>query len=60
VEKSGPDEFVFEHGPDFTRHIEQFDPDVSKVLVGYNPDSDKVLNRRQAGRLRELSGYLRA
>jgi 5-dehydro-2-deoxygluconokinase len=58
VEKSGQDEFDFEYGPDFARHIEQFDPTFAKVLVRYNPEGDKALNRRQAGRLRELSGYL--
>jgi 5-dehydro-2-deoxygluconokinase len=58
VEKSGRDEFDFEYGPDFARHIEQFDPTFAKVLVRYNPGGDKILNRRQAARLRELSGYL--
>src|SRR5262249_53330702 len=60
VEKSGQDEFDFEYGPDFARHIEQFEPTFSKVLVRYNPGGDKAMNRRQAGRLRELSQYLRA
>jgi myo-inositol catabolism protein IolC len=60
VEKSGQDEFDFEYGPEFGRHIEQFDPTFAKVLVRYNPDGDKTLNRRQAGRLKELSGYLHA
>src|SRR5262249_24738883 len=50
----------FEYGPDFARHIEQFEPTFSKVLVRYNPGGDKAMNRRQAGRLRELSQYLRA
>ena len=60
VEKSGQDEFDFEYGPDFARHIEQFDPTFAKVLVRYNPGGDKALNRRQASRLRELSGFLHA
>jgi 5-dehydro-2-deoxygluconokinase len=60
VEKSGQDEFNFEYGPDFARHVEQFDPTFAKVLVRYNPGGDKALNRRQAARLRELSGYLHA
>src|SRR5262249_52692979 len=47
VEKSGQDEFQFEYGPDFARHIEQFDPTFSKVLVRYNPGGDRALNRRQ-------------
>jgi myo-inositol catabolism protein IolC len=60
AEKSGQDEFDFEYGPDFARHIEQFNPTFCKVLVRYNPEGDKALNRRQADRLRQLSDYLRA
>src|SRR5215471_6586906 len=40
VEKSGQDEFVFEYGPNFARHIEMFNPTFSKVLVRYNPQGD--------------------
>lgn len=58
VEKSGQDEFDFEYGADFTRHIESFQPTFCKVLVRYNPEDDLVLNRRQAARLKQLSGYL--
>jgi 5-dehydro-2-deoxygluconokinase len=60
MEKSSQEEFDFEYGPDFARHIEQFDPTFAKVLVRYNSGGDKALNRRQAARLRELSGYLHA
>ncbi len=60
AEKSGQDEFDFEYGADFARHIEQFDPTFCKVLVRYNPGGDKALNRRQADRLRQLSDYLHA
>jgi len=60
AEKSGQDEFDFEYGPDFARHIEQFNPTFCKVLVRYNPSGDKALNRRQAARLRQLSDYLHA
>lgn len=59
VEKSGQDEFDFEYGDDFARHIEAFAPDFAKVLVRYNADGDAALNRRQAARLRRLSEYLR-
>src|SRR5436189_5626115 len=38
VEKSGQYEFDFQYDDDFVDHIEQFDPDFSKVLVRYNPD----------------------
>jgi myo-inositol catabolism protein IolC len=33
VENSGQNEFDFDYGEDFGAHIEQFDPDFSKVLV---------------------------
>lgn len=58
AEKSGQDEFDFEYGADFARHIDQFDPTFCKVLVRYNPGDDKELNRRQAARLKQLSDYL--
>ncbi len=58
AEKSGQDEFDFEYGEDYARHIEAFDPTFSKVLVRYNPEGDKSLNRKQAERLRQLSDYL--
>jgi myo-inositol catabolism protein IolC len=58
VEKSGQDEFDFEYGDDFGRHIEQFDPAFSKVLVRYNPGGDRELNARQTARLRRLSDWL--
>jgi myo-inositol catabolism protein IolC len=58
VERSGQDEFDFEYGDDFGRHIEEFDPTFSKVLTRYNPDGDAALNRRQSERLRRLSDWL--
>ncbi|HYY44186.1 MAG TPA: DUF2090 domain-containing protein [Actinomycetota bacterium] len=60
VEKSGQDEFDFEYGADYARHIEEFDPSFAKVLVRYNPEADEDTNRRQAARLKELSQYLHA
>src|SRR4051812_36264320 len=60
VEKSGQDEFDFQYGDDFGAHIEQFDPDFSKVLVRYNPDGDAVMNERQLGRLKRLADWLHA
>ncbi len=59
AEKSGQDEFEFEYGDDFARHIEALRPTFSKVLVRYNPDGDPELNRRQHTRLKRLSDYLR-
>src|SRR5262245_15544047 len=58
AEKSGQDEFDFEYGPDFGRHIEDFGPTFCKVLVRYNPEGDREMNRRQAARLAQLSNYL--
>jgi len=58
VEKSGQDEFDFQYDEDFGAHIEQFDPDFSKVLVRYNPDADAEMNERQLGRLKTLADWL--
>ena len=61
VEKSGQNEFDFEYGAEFGAHIEQFNPDFSKVLVRYNPDDpDTEMNERQLGRLKELADWLHA
>jgi myo-inositol catabolism protein IolC len=59
AEKSGQDEFDFEYGEDFAKHIEAFQPTFCKVLVRYNPEGDRALNRRQSARLNRLSEYLR-
>jgi myo-inositol catabolism protein IolC len=58
AEKSGQDEFDFEYGEDFSKHIEAFRPTFCKVLVRYNPEGDSELNRRQSARLYLLSDYL--
>ena len=58
TEKSGQDEFDFEYGDDFVRHIEAVNPTFAKVLVRYNPEGDPTMNARQADRLRRLSDYL--
>jgi 5-dehydro-2-deoxygluconokinase len=60
AEKSGQEEFDFEYGEDFAKHIEAFNPTFCKVLVRYNPEGDKDMNARQAARLRRLSDYLHA
>jgi 5-dehydro-2-deoxygluconokinase len=59
AEKSGQEEFDFEYGEEFAKHIEAFQPTFCKVLVRYNPKGDPVLNRRQSARLNRLSEYLR-
>jgi 5-dehydro-2-deoxygluconokinase len=58
AEKSGQDEFDFEYGEDFGKHIAKFNPTFCKVLVRYNPEGDATLNRRQAERLKRLSDFL--
>ena len=58
AEKSGQDEFDFEYGEDFAKHVEMFNPTFCKVLVRYNPEGDRVLNQRQSARLKRLSDYL--
>ena len=58
AEKSGQDEFDFEYGEDFAKHIEAIKPTFCKVLVRYNPEAERDLNRSQAARLRRLSDYL--
>ncbi len=59
AEKSGQEEFDFEYGEDFPKHIEAIRPSFCKVLVRYNPEGDGALNERQAARLKRLSDYLR-
>ncbi|MBV8902135.1 MAG: DUF2090 domain-containing protein [Acidobacteriia bacterium] len=58
VEKSGQEEFDFEYGEDFAKHIEAIRPTFSKVLVRYNPEGNGALNTRQAAKLKRLSDYL--
>ena len=58
VEKSGQNEFDFEHGEAFGEKIEEFDPDFSKVLVRFNPDGDAAMNDRQTARLARPRDWL--
>jgi myo-inositol catabolism protein IolC len=58
AEKSGQDEFDFEYGEEFAKHIEAFHPTFCKVLVRYNPEGDRALNQTQSARLKRLSEYL--
>jgi 5-dehydro-2-deoxygluconokinase len=58
AEKSGQDEFDFEYGEDFAKHVEAMNPTFCKVLVRYNPEGDAKLNQTQAARLKRLSDYL--
>jgi myo-inositol catabolism protein IolC len=58
AEKSGQDEFDFQYGDDFSKHIEAIHPTFCKVLVRYNPEGDAAINKQQAERLKRLSDYL--
>jgi myo-inositol catabolism protein IolC len=58
VEKSGQDEFDYQYGEEFGAHIEELDPNFSKVLVRYNPEGDLDMNARQAERLKRLGDWL--
>jgi myo-inositol catabolism protein IolC len=61
VEKSGQNEFDFDFGEDFGKHIEAFPTDFSKVLVRYNSDDpDTEMNKRQLDRLKTLADWLHA
>jgi myo-inositol catabolism protein IolC len=60
VEKSGQDIFDFEFGTDFASHIEDFNPDFTKVLVRWNPEDDPTVKREQGERLRRLGEWLHA
>lgn len=59
VERSGEAHFELEHGRDFARHIEAFDPTFTKALVRYNVDGNKAGNARSIEALRRLSSWLR-
>ena len=60
VEKSGQNEFDFQYGEAFGRHIEDFDTTFNKVLVRYNPEGDAGMNERQTARLKLLGDWLLA
>jgi myo-inositol catabolism protein IolC len=58
AERSGQEEFDFEYGEEFDKHVEAFHPTFCKVLVRYNPEGDDASNIRQSSRLARLSEYL--
>ncbi len=60
VEASGQPVFDFEYGEDFGAHIEEFDPDFSKVLVRWNPDDAPEDKATQGERLARLGEWLHA
>src|SRR5260370_2256715 len=56
AETSGQDEFDFEYGEEFEKHIETFHLTFSKGLVHYNPAADRALTRRPQADLGPCSG----
>lgn len=57
TEKSGEEEFEFEYGDDFGKHLDKYCPTFAKALIRYNPASDERLNKRQRAKLKLLSGF---
>jgi myo-inositol catabolism protein IolC len=60
VEKSGQDVFDFRFGDAFASHIEDFNPDFTKVLVRWNPEDDAAVKQAQGERLQRLGEWLHA
>lgn len=58
VEASGQPVFDFEYGDEFGAHIEDFDPDFSKVLVRWNPADSDDDKETQGRRLSQLGNWL--
>lgn len=58
VEASGQNVFDFEYGDEFGSHIEEYDPDFSKVLVRWNPADDEGDKELQGERLSRLGNWL--
>ena len=59
AERSGQVLFDFQYGEEFGQHIEQNDPDFTKVLVRYNTEGDPAGNSEQLARLKRLSDWLK-
>jgi 5-dehydro-2-deoxygluconokinase len=59
VEKSGQEEFDFEYGEDFAKHVEDVGPTFCKAQVRYYSGVNQSSNRLQAARLKRLSDFLR-
>jgi myo-inositol catabolism protein IolC len=58
AERSGQNMFDFQYGDEFGDHIEEWDPDFTKVLVRYNPDGSAQENKEQLQKLKRLSDWL--
>jgi myo-inositol catabolism protein IolC len=57
VERSGQPEFIFEHGEQFARAIEESKATAVKALVRYNPAGDAQRNGRSRRRLQLLDRW---
>lgn len=58
VEESGQATFDFEYGKAFGSHIEEFDPEFSKVLMRWNPDDADETRKPQGAKLAPLGNRL--
>lgn len=56
TEKSGKEEYQFQYGSDFGKHLLKYKPQCAKALVRYNPTNKKT-NARQLKRLARLSAF---
>lgn len=57
IERSGQEEFDFEYGDNFDKHIEDVDPAFVKALVRYNPAQEARFKTRQLEKLKLASDY---
>jgi len=57
TEKSGQEEFEFQYGGDFPKHIEKYNPQFVKVLIKYNPEDAQDLKKRQLEKLKTVSDF---
>lgn len=57
TEKSGQQEFTFEYGSEFSKHIEKYKPIFAKALIRYNPEDKESSKIRQRQQVKILSDY---
>lgn len=59
TEKSGQQEYQFEYGDEFEKHLDKFAPTFAKALVRYNPANESI-NKKQLVRLKKLADVCHA
>jgi myo-inositol catabolism protein IolC len=57
TEKSGLEEYDFEYGQNFAKHINKYRPTFVKALIRYNPNNDPLSKMRQQQKLEILSKF---